>query len=314
MGLDHRAVEFPDREIVEEGAAALVLPGAGHRRDRQRRMHLRRAVAAAGETIAEPEEGALGAPDLAGKGLDLRHRHARDRRRPFRRAGRQMRLEFGGAVGIALEIIPIGKTFAEQHMHHAAGERAVGAGPQQDLDVGLLHGVVVVDVDRRDLGAALLAGARGVGHHVDLGVDRVGAPDHHQIGDAHLARIDAGNPAGAGRKPHPRDRRADGGVEAGIFLHMGQTVDAVLHDQPHGAGVIIRPHRLRPELALGLIEPRRHLVQRVVPGNPLESGRSPWARPGAADTSAVPDDGFARRNARPWRRPHPPCRSEVWNP
>ena len=57
-----------------------------------------------------------------------------------------MRFELTGTVGITIHIIAIGKAFAEQHMHHAAGERAIGAGPQQDLDIGLLHGVVVVDI------------------------------------------------------------------------------------------------------------------------------------------------------------------------
>ena len=152
--------ELPDREVVEEGAAALVLPGAGHRRNAQRGMHLRRAVAAAGKAIAEPEECALGLADRARERLDLLDRHAADRGGPFRRAGRQMRLEFVGAVGVSAEIGAVGIAVAEQHMHDAAGERAVGAGPQQDLDVGLLHGVVVVDIDRRDLRAALLAGAR----------------------------------------------------------------------------------------------------------------------------------------------------------
>jgi len=107
--------------------------------------------------------------------------------------------------------------------------------------------------------------AGGVRHHIDLGVDRIGAPDHHQVGDAHLARIDAGDLAGAGGESHPRDGRTDGAVEPGIFLDMGEAVDAVAHHQTHGAGVIIRPHRLGAELALGLIEPRRDLVQRIVP-------------------------------------------------
>ena len=94
-------------------------------------------------------------------------------------------------------------------MHHGAGERAVGARPQQHLQIGLLHGGVLVDVDRRDLGAALLARPHGMGHHVDLGVDRIGAPDHHQIRLRHFARIDAGDLAGAGRKSDARDVDAD---------------------------------------------------------------------------------------------------------
>src|ERR1700688_5153205 len=116
MALDDGFVEFPQREIVEEGAAALVLPGAGHRRNAQRRMHLRRTVASAGKTIAEPEEGTFGLAGQARKGLDLRDRHAADRGRPFRRAGRKMRLELGWAVGVALHIGPVRKTLPEQHV------------------------------------------------------------------------------------------------------------------------------------------------------------------------------------------------------
>src|SRR6201999_3810888 len=106
--------------IVEERAAALVLPGADDGRNAQRRMHLRRAVAAAGKTIAETEEGPLGLADQPGERFDLRDRHARDRRGPFRRAGLKMRLEFAWAIGVALKIIAIGIALAEQHMHHRA--------------------------------------------------------------------------------------------------------------------------------------------------------------------------------------------------
>lgn len=48
--------------------------------------------------------------------------------------------------------------FAEQHGHDTARERAVGAEAWDDLDIGLLHGVVVVDgVDRRDFLRATFA-------------------------------------------------------------------------------------------------------------------------------------------------------------
>ncbi len=161
-------------------------------------------------------------------------------------------------------------------MHDAAGESAVGAGPQQYLDVGLLHGVVVVDVDRRDLRAAFLARAHRMRHHVDLGVHGIGAPDHDQVGDAHLARIDAGDLAGADGEPDAGNVGANGRVEAGIFLHMRKAVDAVAHHQPHGAGVVIGPHRLSPELALGGIEAIGDLVERLVPGNPRESAGALW--------------------------------------
>ena len=79
MAFDQRFVEAPERIIVEERAAAFILPGAGHGRDTQRRMHLRRTVAAAGKAVAEAEERALGLPNRAGESLDLFHRHAANR-------------------------------------------------------------------------------------------------------------------------------------------------------------------------------------------------------------------------------------------
>src|SRR5262249_27410271 len=157
---------------------------------------------------------------------------------------------------------------------------AVSAGPQNDLDVGLLHRVVVVDIDRRDPRTALSLGAHGMRHHVDLRVYGVGAPDHDQIGDAHLARIDAGDLAGADRESDARYVGADRLREARILLHIRQTIDAVAHDEAHRARVVIGPDRFGAEVALGLIETRGDFVQRLVPRNPRELPRA--LRPGAA--------------------------------
>src|SRR5260370_2972937 len=154
MALNDRFVEFPDRVIVEERAAALVLPGAGHGRNAQRRVHLRRAIAAAGETVAEAEERPFCLTDQTGEGLDLFHPHAANRRRPFRRAARKMRLELARTIGVTFHIRPGGLAFAEQYMHDSTGEGVVGAGPQNDIDVVLFYGVVVVDID----GLLLVAG------------------------------------------------------------------------------------------------------------------------------------------------------------
>src|SRR5258708_12397251 len=139
-------------------------------------MHLRRTVAAAGKTIAEAEERAFCLSNQARERLDLFDRHAADGRSPFRRAGRKMRLKLARAIGVALHIVAVGKTFAEQYMHDTAGKRAVGARPQDDLDVGLLPGVVVVDIDRRDLGAAFFAGAHRVPHPLALALPPALAP------------------------------------------------------------------------------------------------------------------------------------------
>ena len=41
-------------------------------------------------------------------------------------------------------------------------------------------------------------------------------------------------------------------VEARIFLHMGEPIDAVAHHEAHRAGVVIGPYQFGAELALGL--------------------------------------------------------------
>jgi hypothetical protein len=139
--------------------------------------------------------------------------------------------------------------------------------------MSVLHGVVVVDVDRRDPGAAFFSGTHRMRHHIDLGIHRVGAPDHDQIRDAHLARIDARHLAGAGGKSHARDGRADRRIEARVFFHVREPVDAVAHHEPHGAGIVIGPDRLGAEVALGGVKAPRDLVERVIPADPRELAR-----------------------------------------
>src|SRR5207248_459966 len=51
-------------------------------------------------------------------------------------------------------------------------------------------------------------------------------------------------------------------------------VDAVAHHHAHGAGVIIRPNRLRAEFALGCVETIGDFVQRFVPRDPREVSRA----------------------------------------
>ena len=164
-------------------------------------------------------------------------------------------------------------------------------GLHQHRQIGLLHRAVHVDVDRDDLGAALLAGTGRVRHHVDLGVDRIGAPDHHQIGLRHLARIGSREPAGAGDEAGPGRIDADGGVEAGIFLDVAQAVDAVAHHQAHRAGVVIGPDRSPRRGAASACEKLLgDDVERVVPGDRRELAGA-LGTVGAADASAGRDDG-----------------------
>ncbi len=131
-------------------------------------------------------------------------RKAGDARRPGRVAVAQMGFEPGRVVGVARQIGAVGVALLEQHVHDGAGERAVGAGQRREVQVGDLGRAGAVGIDDDELGAALLFRRRDMGHHVDLGRDRVAAPDDDQVGFGDLARIDAafradpGEPAGIG--------------------------------------------------------------------------------------------------------------------
>ena len=160
------------------------------------------------------------------------------------------------------------------HPLRPAGLEAIeGAGLDQPLDRGSRNQLEIdtlAEIEEVPVGPSFLAGADRMRHHVDLSVHGISAPDHDEVGDAHLARIDAGNLAGADRKPDPGDVGANGGVEAGIFLYMRKAVDAVAHHEPHGAGIIVGPDRLSAEFAFGRVEAITYFVQRLVPGNPRE--------------------------------------------
>jgi hypothetical protein len=108
-----------------------------------------------------------------------------------------MPLQVIRAIGVAGHVVAVGKAVAERTCIVAQAERAVGAGSQAKRHVRLFHGGVLVDVDDHDLGAALLAGADGVGHHIDLGGDGIGAPDHDAIGFGHFAGVRPRELAGA---------------------------------------------------------------------------------------------------------------------
>ena len=176
-----------------------------------------------------------------------------------------MGFEFARAIGVLVEIIPVGIPIAKQYVHDRTGQRAVGAGFDAQEHVGLFGGGVAIGVDHHQACAAFVAGADGVAHDIDLGRGGIGAPDHDDVGFRHLARVDTGQLAGAGHVTIPGEGGADGGVLAGITFGMTQAIDTVTHHQAHGAGVEIRPHRFRAVFAFGAQKRIGHFIERVVP-------------------------------------------------
>ena len=265
--LDQSPVELVDGARGVQRAAALVRPGARDRGDAERGVHVRRAVALAREAVAEPEERALMPSDERRESLDLPDREPGDGARPCRRAVAEMGFERRGRVGKARHVVAVGQTIAEERVHHRAGERAVGPGLELQRQVRLPHRLGRIDVDRDDLGAMLFAGARRVGHQIDLGRGGVGAPDDDDLGLRHFRWRNAGHAPRSRDVAGPGDADADVAEKAGISLDVGQAVDAVAHHEAHRAGVEIGPDAFGAAFALGLQERLGDAVERLVPGD-----------------------------------------------
>ena len=233
-------------------------------------MHIDRPVAAAREAEAEAKIGAVGLADQLGEGFDLIHLETGDRCRPLRRAAFEMGFELARCVGVALHIVPIRMAVAKQHMHHCTGQSAVRAGTETEMHISLARRGVEIGIDNDDFGAARFACLNGMAHDVHLRRRRVGAPNDDQVRFRHFARIDALQLAGAGLETEPRHIDADGGVELGITLGVAQAVDAVAHQKAHGAGKIIRPHRLGTKALFGFKKGFGHFIERRLPANRAE--------------------------------------------
>ena len=272
--LDHRFPQAEGAGIRVESAAAPVLPRAKHGGDAQGRMHVHRAVALAGEAIAQPEEGAALLAQKACDSLDLRGRHPADRLRPFRRPEREMRLEFGREIREPRHVIAIREVLAQQHMENAGRQRAIRAGSHEKRVIGLPHRLVPVDIHRDDGRAPGFAGLDRVVHHVHLGVHGIRAPDHDDLAFGHLARIDARQASRAGDEAGPGHVGADRVVETGIFLRVSQAIDAVAHHEAHRSGVVIGPDGLASLLPLGGEEGLRRAIQGLIPADGPELART----------------------------------------
>ena len=140
-----------------------------------------------------------------------------------------MRFQLGWTIRVGFQVVPVGMAVAEEHMHDSAGKRGIRAGFQDDADVRLLHRLGLIDVNNNNARAAFLAGGNGMGHHIDLGRNRICAPDDDLVGNRHFTRIGSGQLAGAGDIACPGHVGADG-IDCGNHLvncARGGVVDEV---------------------------------------------------------------------------------------
>ena len=117
-------------------------------------MHGDSTVALAGKSVTQPEECFSGFADQGGDFLDPGCIQTGNGRSPFRCPCLEMRFEFGRAVRVGVKIVAIRVAVAKKHVHDRAGERCVRSRLQNKADIGLFHGLRLVDIDNNDARAA----------------------------------------------------------------------------------------------------------------------------------------------------------------
>ena len=291
MAFDEGAVPGVDALHAPQGAAAFVAPFAGDGGQAGDGVHGGGAVAAAGEAVAGADVGAGGGVVEGGEGLDLGDGEAGDGGGPGGVAGGEVGFEGGRVVGVLGHVGAVGVAVAEGAVHDGAGEGGVSAGAEGEVHVGSGSAAGAVGVDDDELGAAVLAGAGDVGHDVDLGGDGVGAPEDVEVGDGHLTRVGAADPAAAGGPSGGGDGAADSALAAGPAHGVAEAEDAVAVDEAHGAGGAVGPDGFGAVFGGGAGEGVGDAVERVVPGDLAELGGAfgAGAQEGVEDAAGVVD-------------------------
>ncbi len=228
-------------------------------------MHVDRTITLACETIAKAEVSPLGLTHQMRKRLNLFDAKAGDFSCPLRCAGTKMCFQPPGVVGVAIKIIPVGKTITEQNMHDSASESTVGTGFEHNAHIRLSDGGIGVDVDDDDLGTAVFSSAHCMGHHIDLCGCSIGAPDDNHIGLCHLARVWACQTSGSGKIASPCHIGAETVELVRVTLGKTQAIDGISLHQPHCTRVIIGPDAFTAICFFGFEKAFCNQIKRRIP-------------------------------------------------
>ena len=196
----------------EQGAARRIAPGTDKCGQARHGAHGIAAAVHALHAVIQANGGRLDRAVVAGKPNHLRGGDAAGLRNPLRRPLRRTRREFREAQGIAVDVIVVEQVLRDKDVHQSQRQRTVGAGQQRNVLVAFIRGGAAVGIYGDKLGAATL-GLLHAGPQVQVGRDRVAAPDHDQLAVLELLDVHADGCA-HGRCPARLARRGtDGAVQ-----------------------------------------------------------------------------------------------------
>ncbi|MNO48279.1 hypothetical protein D3C76_386120 [compost metagenome] len=241
-----------DREGVrrrQQGTAGGLSPGANQGRQTGDVAHRHAAATHALQAVVEADRHGLAAlACLTVVPRQLEHflgGDAADLRGALRRPLLHALLELFEAQGVLGDVRLVQQILGDQHMHHAERQRRVGARHQRNMLVAFFRRERAVGIDGDELGAAPL-GLLHAGPEVQVGGDRVAAPDQNQFGMLELFDIGAQLGADGVRVADTARGAADGAIEVrrADLVEKARGHRVTLH-QAHGAGIAVRQDGLR---------------------------------------------------------------------
>ena len=223
-----------------------------------------------GEADADTQEGGLGCAIAAGQAHDLlraQPRDAGDARGIVRPDRLRERRE---AERGAPDIVAIDEALGDEHVHHAQGERAIGARPRLQVEIRAAGGGRAVGIDADHEGAAL-ARALDERHQVDVGVARIDAPQHDELRVHQLLGVVARHGAERGRPPGIGGGDADAAIELGGAEGVEEGMARPVLQEAERAAVGVGQDRLAAPLANDAPPSVGDLLEGGLPRDGLES-------------------------------------------
>ncbi|EXI68478.1 MAG: hypothetical protein AW08_01260 [Candidatus Accumulibacter adjunctus] len=259
----------------QQDAAGGVAPGTGERRQAGDRAQRHAAAGGAVDAVVGTDRrwprAAVGLRQL----LDDARLDAADRRHACRRKRPHALGEFREAQGVAGDVVLVEEVVADQHVHQAERQRAVGSRQQGDVLVAAVGGHRPAGVDGDQARTAPPRFLRQA-PEMKVGDDAVAAPDEDQPRVDDVLGVEADARTDRRAVAHGAGAGADRPVELRGAETVEETaVERTVAEQPRVAGIAVGDDRLGTMAGDDAAETVGDGVQRLVPADPFEARARP---------------------------------------
>ena len=247
-------------------------PGTGQAGQQRDQAHRVAAAAHALHAVVQPDRRRRQRRVVARQAAHLVRAQAAFGRRALGGPGQRLRAQLLPAVDMPGDVVVVQPVLGDQLVHQAQRQRAVGAGQQRQVLVALVRGLGLARVDADQL-RALALGLVGEGPEMQVGGDRVAAPDEDQLRLGEVRQVHADLVPVGGRQRRAAGRGADGAVQAGRAQPVEEAArHGLALQQAHGAGIAVGEDGLRVARR-DRLQAAGDLGDRLVPADALEARR-----------------------------------------